>query len=64
MMKKLYRSNSEKMVGGIFGGLASYFQVDATILRLIFVVLLFMSFFTVSLLYLVALYIIPKEREM
>ncbi|RIU94523.1 PspC domain-containing protein [Oceanobacillus picturae] len=41
MTKKLYRSNSEKMVGGIFGGLASYFEVDATFLRLIFVILLF-----------------------
>jgi phage shock protein PspC (stress-responsive transcriptional regulator) len=40
-MRKLSRSNSEKMVGVIFGGLASYFQVDAKILRLIFVILLF-----------------------
>ncbi|MFD2629143.1 PspC domain-containing protein [Oceanobacillus kapialis] len=63
-MKKLYRSNSNKMVGGIFGGLAEYIQVDATILRLVFVILLFMSFFTVALLYAVALFIIPNEREL
>ncbi|CDO03236.1 phage shock protein C [Oceanobacillus picturae] len=41
MTKKLYRSNSEKMLGGIFGKLASYFEVDGAILRLIFVILLF-----------------------
>jgi phage shock protein C len=62
-MKKLYRSNTQRMVAGVLGGLAEYFNMDATILRLIFVVLFFMSFFTLSLIYLAAAIIIPAERD-
>ena len=35
--KKLYRSNTEKMLGGVCGGLAEYFNIDPTIVRLLFV---------------------------
>ena len=38
--KKLYRSASEKMIGGVCGGLAEYFNIDPTIVRLVFVLLL------------------------
>ncbi|MBP1969407.1 phage shock protein C [Virgibacillus natechei] len=62
-MKKLYRSNTNRMVAGILGGLAEYFNIDATIMRLAFVILLFMSIFTFALIYLVAIFIIPNERE-
>ncbi|CDQ39038.1 MULTISPECIES: PspC domain-containing protein [Virgibacillus] len=62
-MKKLYRSNTQRMIAGVLGGLAEYFNIDATILRLVFVVLLFMSAFTFALVYLVAIFIIPNERE-
>ena len=37
MHKKLYRSSREKMLGGVAGGLAEYFDVDPTIVRLVFV---------------------------
>ncbi len=36
--KKLYRSEKDKMIGGVCGGLAEYFEVDATLVRLLFVV--------------------------
>lgn len=39
-MKKLYRSRTDKKIAGVCGGLAEYLNVDATILRIIFVVLL------------------------
>jgi Putative stress-responsive transcriptional regulator len=35
--KKLYRSRTDRMVGGVCGGLAEYFNVDPTIIRLLFV---------------------------
>lgn len=37
MYKKLYRSVTDKMVGGVCGGLAEYFNIDPVIVRLIFV---------------------------
>ncbi len=37
MYKKLYRSVTDKMIGGVCGGLAEYFAVDPVIVRLIFV---------------------------
>ena len=40
-MKKLYRSRSDEMIAGICGGLADYFEIDPTIIRLLFVLLLF-----------------------
>ena len=39
--KRLYRSKNEKMIAGVCGGLASYFSLDPTIVRLIFILLLF-----------------------
>ncbi|WP_077301208.1 PspC domain-containing protein [Virgibacillus pantothenticus] len=62
-MRRLYRSETNKMVAGVLGGLGEYFRIDPTILRLLFVVVLFMSFFTVAIIYLVAAVIIPAEGE-
>ncbi|AIF44137.1 MULTISPECIES: PspC domain-containing protein [Virgibacillus] len=62
-MKKLYRSSNQRMVAGILGGIAEYFNVDVTILRLIFIILLFFSAFTFAFVYLIAIFIIPNERE-
>jgi phage shock protein C len=37
--KRLYRSNSDKMIAGVCGGLAQYIALDPTIVRLVFVLL-------------------------
>jgi phage shock protein PspC (stress-responsive transcriptional regulator) len=34
MGKKLYRSRTDSMIGGVCGGLAEYFNVDSTLVRL------------------------------
>ncbi len=36
--KKLYKSNSDKKLAGVCGGVAEYFDVDSTIIRLAWVV--------------------------
>jgi phage shock protein C len=36
-MKKLYRSNKDKVIAGVCGGLGEYFAVDARIFRVLFV---------------------------
>ena len=38
MEKRLYRSRSDRMIWGVCGGLAKYFDVDPTIIRVIFLV--------------------------
>ena len=35
--KRLYKSNSDKKLAGVCGGLAEYFDVDSTIIRLAWV---------------------------
>jgi phage shock protein PspC (stress-responsive transcriptional regulator) len=35
--KKLYRSLADRKIGGVCGGLAEYFAIDPTIIRLLFV---------------------------
>lgn len=39
-MKRLYRSETDRMVAGVCGGLAEYFKIDPVIVRLIFFILL------------------------
>ena len=36
-MKKLYKSRTQKMIAGVCGGIAEYFEVDPTMVRLGFV---------------------------
>ena len=36
---KLYRSRNQRMVAGVCGGLADYFGIDATVIRVLFLVL-------------------------
>jgi len=38
--KKLYRSSTDKKIAGVCGGLADYLDVDATVLRIIFLIAL------------------------
>ncbi len=37
MARRLYRSKTEKMLGGVCGGLAELFDIDPTLVRLVFV---------------------------
>lgn len=60
--KKLYRSDEGKMLGGVCAGLAEYFGIDATIIRLIWVFLV-LTAGTGILAYIIALIIIPKKPE-
>ncbi len=36
--RKLYRSQHDRMIGGVCGGLGEYLQVDPTLIRILFVV--------------------------
>ncbi len=62
-MKKLYRSEKNRMIAGVCGGIAEYFNIDPTLVRLGFVALSFMLGGGV-LVYILAAIIIPKEGMM
>jgi phage shock protein C len=59
--QKLYRSSSDKMIAGVCGGLGKYFSVDATIVRLVFLLLLFLGG-SGFLVYLILWIIVPEEQ--
>ncbi|MCI5664424.1 MAG: PspC domain-containing protein [Mediterranea sp.] len=62
MEKKLTRSVSDKMLGGVCGGLAEYLGLDSTMVRLGYAFLsLFTAAFPGIMLYIVACIIIPKK---
>ena len=56
-----YRSESDRMLGGVCGGLATYLGVDATLVRLFFVILFFGS--GIGVLAYLALWIIAPEES-
>jgi len=63
MMTRLYRSITERKLGGVCGGLGEIFDVDPTIMRLgVIFVALFTAVFPVLITYLVAWIIIPEGR--
>jgi len=58
--KKLYKSKKDKKLCGVCGGLADYFDIDSTIVRLIWVFLVF-CVGTGILAYIVAALIMPEK---
>lgn len=60
--KKIYRKTDDCIVAGVCGGLADYFEVDETLVRVIFV-LLFIGGGSGLLIYLVLWLVIPKEGK-
>lgn len=60
MAKKLHRSREDRKIAGICGGLGEYFDIDPTIIRLLWLVLLFAAGSGI-LAYIVAWIIIPEK---
>ena len=61
MTRKLYRSRKDTRLAGVLGGLAEHLGVDSTLIRLIFIVMAIASFGFMALLYVVAIFVFPKE---
>ena len=61
-MKKLRRSKKDQKICGVCGGIAEYFGIDSTIVRLGFV-LFSLSFGTGILAYIIAAIVMPHEDE-
>lgn len=59
--KRLTRSLNDRMLAGICAGLANYMEMDPTVIRLIFVLLFFVTGPGILLAYLIMAIVIPNE---
>ena len=61
-MKRLYRSNTNKIVAGIVGGIGEYFGLDPALLRVVWIlILVFTGVVPGLLVYIIAILIIPRK---
>lgn len=60
--KKLYRSSSNEMIAGVCAGIADYFNVDPTIVRLAFL-LMALAGGPGVILYIILVLVIPEEGD-
>lgn len=59
-MKKLYKSSNDRKLAGVCGGIAAYFGIDSTVVRLAWVILV-ACFGTGILAYLLAMLVMPND---
>lgn len=62
MEKKLRRSRSRKMIAGVCAGLADYFGLDTTLLRVVYALLTVFTAFAGVLAYFILWLIIPYDK--
>lgn len=61
MEKKLRRSKNQ-MIAGVCAGLANYFNIDPTLVRVLYAIFTFASFGTGVILYIILLAVMPVEN--
>jgi len=62
-MKRLYLSDTDKKIGGVCGGIGEYFDRDPTLIRIIFIMLVLLSFGFAIPAYFGMWFIMPKRPE-
>lgn len=60
-MKKLKKSSGDKVLSGVCGGLAEYFNLDSTLVRLAFVLAAVFAFGSPVLIYLILFFVMPSD---
>lgn len=58
---RLYRSRDDKWLGGVLGGLAKYFGIDPTLLRLAFIGLMLANVGGLVIAYIIMMVVVPEE---
>lgn len=61
-VKRLYRDMDGAVLGGVLNGVATFFNIDAVWIRLLFIVLLFPTFGTAALVYVLLWLVVPPAR--
>jgi phage shock protein C len=62
-VKKLYRSSKDSMLAGVCGGLGKYFNMDSTLIRLLFAILFFVGLGSLIFVYLIWIFVVPVESD-
>lgn len=63
-VKRLTKSTTDKKISGVLAGIANYFEVDSTLIRLGFIILCLVTAIVPCLIaYLIADWMIPKDTE-
>ena len=60
--RKLYRNSYDRIIGGVGSGVAAYFDIDPAVVRILFVILAFMSLGWGILIYLILLIAMPEAK--
>ena len=62
--KKLTRSRSDRMLAGVCGGLAAYFGLDPSLVRIGYALLTLFTVFAGIPVYIIMWLIVPEERNL
>lgn len=63
-MKKLYKSTEDKKLSGVLGGLSDAMNIDSSLLRVIFIILLLITgIFPIVFIYIAAAIFMPEDKE-
>lgn len=62
-LRRLYRSEQERMVGGVCGGIAEYFRIDPVFVRVLFVAFTFLGGWSIPV-YLLLFFILPTRSKL
>lgn len=60
--KRLIRDRKDRMIAGVCGGIARYFNIDSTVVRLLFVLIVFVTGFVPALIFYIVAWMIVPER--
>ena len=63
-MKHVYRSRTNRIVGGLLGGIGEYFAIDPVLVRLVFIaVLILTAVIPCAFIYFLGLIVVPLESD-
>jgi phage shock protein PspC (stress-responsive transcriptional regulator) len=60
-VKRLYRSRDDRMLAGVAAGLGKYFDIDPTIVRILFALSVFFGVGSGLLIYFILMLVVPEE---
>lgn len=62
-MKKVYKSQKNKVIAGVIGGIGEYFDIDPVLLRLLFLLIVIATGIVPGIIaYIIAILVMPKAK--